>query len=74
MYIPTCAPKLNKEYSAYIQGRRKTIIWYSGYRELNCAVVPILGISIMLGNIGGSGGVCGFEEGRSETRKGSFVS
>ena len=27
MYIPTCAAKLDKEYSAYIQGRRKNQLY-----------------------------------------------
>ena len=38
MYIPTCAAKLDKEYSAYIQGRSKNNYMVQRVsRVLNCA-------------------------------------
>ena len=73
MYIPTCAAKLDKEYSAYIQGRRKKQLYGTAGIEL-CFSANLRNFHKCGEGELWHGGVSGFEEGRSETRKGSFVS
>ena len=54
MYIPTCAAKLDKKYSAYIQGRGKKLNGTAGIEsdELCCSA-NLRNFHTVGGNIGG---------------------